>query len=276
MNKIDELKVWFQTQKDKTVNFEPIKRESVMKMNQSQGSRRSSVISQSSIQMLKKEDEAFKKGVETSKNILKNVKLMNMKLDDITDMVRLQRQKLLNMHKQIEKSQNYMNRSKELIRGFGKELYGDNIIKGLVILITIVLMFIMISAVKFKMRSELIISRESSNEFLDEEVFKKIDESMFWKLEKNLEVVAVIQKKDSTVYFLLQNFLLSQRNVYITHVVNAKEVRYQEAEKKKKYSTVTNQNAINKLNKENSKDLLEDGAKAISSQSVKAQNFRMV
>lgn len=98
--------------------------------------------SQSTIQFLQKEDDKFKKGVETAKDILKDVKLMNMKLDDISGLVKLQRQKLLNMQDKIKKSQNYMSRSKKLLQTFSKEIYGDKIIMCFGLLIGIVLLFI--------------------------------------------------------------------------------------------------------------------------------------
>jgi hypothetical protein len=185
--------------------------------------------------MYQKEDENFKKGVDTTKNILKNVKLMNMKLDDITDMVRLQRQKLLNMHKQIEESQNYMNRSKQLIKGFSKELYGDTVIKVLILLITIVLGCIFAASIKYKMKSDLIIGEKDSDDALNDDILSSIDEQFFYKKIEN-DLYEENKKKINPVFteifneinnISLQNHLLKKLESIIS--LNHNSVVYSES-----------------------------------------------
>lgn len=169
--------------------------------------------SQSTLQFLKKEDEKFKKGVETAKDILKDVKLMNMKLDDISGLVKLQRQKLLNMQDKIKKSQNYMDRSKKLLTTFSKEIYGDKIILSLGILIGIVLVCIGIASIKYKLRAnEMIMTNE---EFIkSEEDFNEIDEKLFFKedfIESAQENFTDIKKSIGALF--ANSFLKTQAKV---------------------------------------------------------------
>lgn len=145
------------------------------------GARRRSVLSkgpsQSTLQFLQKEDEKFKKGVDTAKDILKDVKLMNMKLDDISGLVKLQRQKLLNMQDKIKTSQNYMARSKKLLQTFSKEIYGDKIIMCFGLLIGIVLLFI---GILFTHYIYLCIYLSYGECILIEFLIVKISKLVFW------------------------------------------------------------------------------------------------
>lgn len=165
---------------------------------------------QSTLSYYQNETKKFEKGKETAKNILKDVKLMNMKLDDITDLVRLQRQKLLNMHKQIEQSQNYMNRSKKIIRGFSKELYGDKIISTLVALIATIIIFIVIAAIKYKMKSDILISNDSDH-VISENDYSIIDEKIFWKSSVSEERLKNFVKKDFEGQESLKNYVINER-----------------------------------------------------------------
>lgn len=202
-NKIGDLKIWYETQVNDTKTFKDIpkieyksKHPGYSQIQERRNeSRTRSIIggpSNSNLNMLQKEDETFQKGVNTTKNILKNVKLMNMKLDDISDLVRLQRQKLLNMHKQIEQSQNYMNQTKTIMRGFSKELYGDTIIFSLVGLITLILIFIMIASIKYKLKSDILIGNDGDG-VISQADFSLINSKIFWKTtyvnEKSKDVV---------------------------------------------------------------------------------------
>jgi len=166
--------------------------------------------SQSTLQMYEQEDKNFKKGVDTTKNILKDVKLMNMKLDDITDLVRLQRQKLLSLHNKIEQSQNYMNRSKKIIQGFSKELYGDCIIKTLIILISFVMFVIGVAAVKYKMKSEILIGKNNSDVIADID-YGVIDETMFWKENRADEGMEVFKSKENFALELLKQYVIRKK-----------------------------------------------------------------
>lgn len=157
---------------------------------------------------LQKEDEHFKEGVETTQNILKNVKLMNMKLDDISDLVRLQRQKLLNMHKEIEKSQNYMNRSKKIISSFSKELYGDKIIFTLVALITLVLISIVVASIKYKMKSDILIG-DDSDSVLGEDELNQINGELFWKTEISEIGLNGIRKRNGEGHEYVKLYLIN-------------------------------------------------------------------
>ena len=131
-------------------------------------------------QLYAKEDEVFKQGVNTVYDIKKTVEGLNVTLDEVADLVHLQRQKLLSINSQIGESQSIMKRSQKIIRSFSKELYQDKIIKVLLGTITIILLLIMISAIKFKMKSGELIGKEieSQDELID---FTDIDESLFWK-----------------------------------------------------------------------------------------------
>jgi hypothetical protein len=130
--------------------------------------------------MYDKETENAKKGVEMTHDILDKVRGINTTLDEVTDLVRLQRQKLLSIQTQIGESQSIMKRSQKIIRSFSKELYQDKIIKILLGTISVVLILIMISAIQYKMKSgELIGKQIKTQEELQD--FTDIDENLFWK-----------------------------------------------------------------------------------------------
>ena len=214
-NKIEDLKIWSQAEKNKTQSFiEEVKapKKSAIHPKPSQGRPRRQTIqgttNQSNLAQLQKEDEHFKEGVETTQNILKNVKLMNMKLDDISDLVRLQRQKLLNMHKEIEKSQNYMNRSKKIISSFSKELYGDKIIFTLVALITLVLISIVVASIKYKMKSDILIG-DDSDSVLGEDELNQINGELFWKTEISEIGLNGIRKRNGEGHEYVKLYLIN-------------------------------------------------------------------
>lgn len=148
-------------------------------------------------QFLQKEDSDFKKGVDTTKEILKDVKLMNMKLDDISGLVKVQRQKLLNMQDKIKESQDYMKRSKKLLTTFSKEIYGDKIIMTLGTLIAIVLVCIAIAALRYKMKAEqiMLVAEDPIESTMD---FNEINESLFYK--ENITEVAQEAFNDTKKY----------------------------------------------------------------------------
>ena len=182
-----------------------------------EGVRRRSVSSQNvgknSLQFLQKEDNNFKKGVDTTHEILKDVKLMNMKLDDISGLVKLQRQKLLNMQDKIKESQNVMARSKKLLKTFSKEIYGDKIIMVFGILIALVLVFIGIAAIKYKFKAqELVLTDEELLE--NDDNYNEIDESIFFKRDLVEEANRKFEKAKETLGQLMANkFLQIQEKV---------------------------------------------------------------
>ena len=148
-------------------------------------------------QLYAKEDEVFKQGVNTVYDIKNTVVGLNVTLDEVADLVHLQRQKLLSINSQIGESQSIMKRSQKIIRLFSKELYQDKIIKVLLGTITVILLLIMISAIKFKMKSGELIGKEieSQDELID---FTDIDESLFWKtiIEEKKNTNNIIAKSD--------------------------------------------------------------------------------
>jgi hypothetical protein len=213
-----ELNLWFDTETKKTANFKDVQQASMIpeKSTISRGgnqSRRNSVSNnqtQSNIALYENVTEEAKTGVETTKKILKDVKLMNMKLDDITDLVRLQRQKLLNLHQEIEKSQNYVNQAGAIVRSFSKELYGDKIIFTLVALITIILVFIVIASIKYKLKSDIIIGENTEGNALDND-YSIIDEKLFWKNTFAEEKAKDFTRKEFEGQESLKNFIIAER-----------------------------------------------------------------
>lgn len=171
-----------------------------------EGVRRRSVSSQNlgknSLQFLQNEDKNFKKGVDTTHEILKDVKLMNMKLDDISGLVKLQRQKLLNMQDKIKESQDVMGRSKKLLKTFSKEIYGDKIIMVFGLLIALVLVFIGIAAIKYKFKAqELVLTDEELLE--NDDNYNEIDETIFFKRDLVEEANEKFEKAKQTLAGLM-------------------------------------------------------------------------
>jgi hypothetical protein len=137
---------------------------------------------QATLQYYDNVDKEFQQGVNDTKKLLKNIKLVNMQLDDISMLVFEQRNKLNSIQGEIKTSQDLMNRTKKIMKTFSAELVKDNVIKVLLALITIVLLFIMVCAVKYKMKSQALIGKEI--DVTDSNVdYDQIDEALFWKME---------------------------------------------------------------------------------------------
>lgn len=134
------------------------------------------------LQFYQNEDQKFQQGVETAESVLKNVKLMNMKLDDISMLVFEQRNKLKSIQGEIQKSQDLMARTKKIMKAFSAELVKDKFIKVLLVLITVILLLIMVCAVKYKMKSQALIGKEIDVTDVDVD-YDEIDESLFWRAE---------------------------------------------------------------------------------------------
>ena len=239
--KIAELDVWFDNETKKTEHFKDVQQTSILPNNSGLGrggnqSRRNSLAntqSQSNLALYENVTEEAKTGVETTKKILKDVKLMNMKLDDITDLVRMQRQKLLNLHHEIEKSQNYVNQAKTIVRSFSKELYGDKIIFTLVGLITIILIFIVVASIKYKLKSDLLIGENSENNSIDCD-YSIIDEKIFWKNTFAEEKAKDFVKKEFEGQESLKNYIIATRMKEIEEEIKKMELDFNVASMEEK------------------------------------------
>jgi hypothetical protein len=130
---------------------------------------------------LGKETEKYQKGVETTKEILQKVQGINATLDEVTDLVRLQKYKLLSISSKIKESQSIMKRSHKIMKAFSKELYNDKIIKVLLGIITLILILIMVSAVMYKMKSAELIGHTIETIKNTAPDYSDINEGFFWK-----------------------------------------------------------------------------------------------
>lgn len=129
---------------------------------------------------LMQEDQKFKQGVSTAKQIHAKVKGINATLDEVSDLVQLQRIKLHTIGGQIKDSQSIMRRSHKILKSFSMELHKDKLIKVLLGFITIVLILIMVSALSYKMKSAELIGNEINSQS-NLRQFADIDEELFWK-----------------------------------------------------------------------------------------------
>jgi hypothetical protein len=145
-------------------------------------------------QFLKNEDENFKEGVQTTKEILKDMKLANMKLDHISMLVFEQRNKLKNINGEIKKSQSLMSQTKKIMKTFSAELVKDKFIKILLVAITVVLLFIMVCAIKYKMKSKELIGKEIDVTAAEVD-YNEINEELFW----NAEIKVVVKNKSKVL-----------------------------------------------------------------------------
>jgi hypothetical protein len=181
--KIEELKILIVRQEEKLAQNE----EEVRSENEdidSEGSFDNQVLKNDAqtLQFYHNEDQKFKEGVQATKAMLKGMKLANMKLDHISMLVIEQRNKLKNIKGEIKKSQSLMAQTKKIMRAFSAELVKDKFIKVLLISITVVLLFIMVCAIKYKMKSQALIGKEI--DVTDDSIdYDEINEELFWRAE---------------------------------------------------------------------------------------------
>ena len=134
------------------------------------------------LQFYDNEDAKFQGGVVKTKEMLATMKLANLKLDDISMLVFEQRNKLNSIRGEIKQSQNLMNQTKKIMKSFSAELVKDKAIRILLGLITIILLFIMVCAIKYKVKSQALIGKEI--DVTDQAVdYNEINEALFWRAE---------------------------------------------------------------------------------------------
>ena len=134
------------------------------------------------LQFYENEDVKFQGGVVKTKEMLASMKLANLKLDDISMLVFEQRNKLNSIQGEIKQSQNLMNQTKKIMKAFSAELVKDKAIRLLLGLITVILLFIMVCAIKYKLKSQALIGKEI--DVTDQEVdYNEINEALFWRAE---------------------------------------------------------------------------------------------
>lgn len=181
--KVQELKVLIARHEENLENDQVLME--IQREEQQEGESQSTpgfVNDQATLHFYENVDQEFQKGVDDAKVLLKNVKVMNMKLDDISVLVLEQRNKLNSIQGEIKQSQDLVNRTKKIMKAFSAELVKDKAIKILLALITIVLLFIMICAVKYKLKSQALIGKEI--DVTESNVdYSQIDEALFWKME---------------------------------------------------------------------------------------------
>ena len=132
------------------------------------------------LQFYDNEDAKFQGGVVKTKEMLATMKLANLKLDDISMLVFEQRNKLNSIRGEIKQSQNLMNQTKKIMKSFSAELVKDKAIRILLGLITIILLFIMVCAIKYKVKSQALIGKEI--DVTDQAVdYNEINEALFWR-----------------------------------------------------------------------------------------------
>lgn len=181
---ISELKEVYNEQKEKIKNF--VEKKALPRMTNRQTkismfTGKKMMLSPQLRQMYYKETKNIQEGVNTAYEIKDKIHDINATLDEVTDMVRLQKYKLLSISSQIKESQSIMKRSQKIIRSFSKELYKDKIIKFLLGFITLVLILIMVSAVMYKIKSAELIGHEIDNHKKLSPDVSEIDENYFWK-----------------------------------------------------------------------------------------------
>lgn len=126
--------------------------------------------------------ELAKKGARDAQNTLKELKAANEELNNIGVMVKIQRIKLEQIKDKMQKSQSLVNQSSRIMTSFSKELYSDKIIFGLLSLIALILILIMISAIKYKLKSKELIGNEIDLDQNNQDI-AQIDENLFYRTE---------------------------------------------------------------------------------------------